>query len=225
MDPAITLPDNPTTPPRIPPTIPPYTPRTPMRLQRSIHSNREAEPTPISEITLASGCSLIVRGVGANKHDSDPVKIMKDAIAETRQANTDLTNVNVIVKPFPNRGEWTTSCYIHLDPSLSTRLGTDAEPHTDLLEIWMVALATYEPKWELVWAPAKAGTDKQMWVQFPDITPSSYPDQDTAKTKIVKWANDKGYLVCSSYYNKGGVVLTLANPGPGFVRGLVVLQG
>jgi hypothetical protein len=184
-------------------------------MNREMSPHAESESTPFGEIILASGCKLIVRGVGANKRNSDTVKIMQDAVSQIQKANPDLASIPVLVKPFPTlRADWTTSCYIHLNPSISLRSDTniETEPRTDLLELWMAALAQYGPKWELAWAPAKPGTDKRMWIRFPEIT-ASYGDQDDARNKIVQWANEKGFTVCSSYFTqKTGVAINLAYP-------------
>jgi hypothetical protein len=51
-----------------------------------------------------------------------------------------------------------------------------------------------------------------MWIRFPEIT-ASYGDQDDARNKIVQWANEKGFTVCSSYFTqKTGVAINLAYP-------------
>jgi hypothetical protein len=76
----------------------------------------------------------------------------------------------------------------------------------------MAALAQFGPKWELAWAPTKPGTDKHMWIRFPEIT-ASYGDQNAARNKIVEWANEKGFTICSSYFTqKTGIVINLAYP-------------
>jgi hypothetical protein len=167
------------------------------------------------EIILASGCKLIIQGVGANKRNSDLVKIVEEAVSKIQKVNPDLASIPVIIKPFPTiRADWTTSCYVHLSPSISPRSDTniEAEPRTDLLAMWMSALAQFGPKWELAWAPVKPGTNKCMWIRFPEIT-ASYGDQDAARNKIVEWANEKGFTVCSSYFTqKTGVAINLAYP-------------
>ena len=89
-------------------------------MNREMSPHAESESTPFGEIILASGCKLIVRGVGANKRNSDPVKIMQDAVSQIQKANPDLASIPVLVKPFPTlRADWTMSCYIHLNPSIS----------------------------------------------------------------------------------------------------------
>ena len=76
----------------------------------------------------------------------------------------------------------------------------------------MAVLAQYDPKWELAWAPMKLGTNKRMWIRFPEIT-TSYGDQDDTRNKIVQWVNEKGFTVCSSYFTqKMGVAINLAFP-------------
>jgi hypothetical protein len=59
--------------------------------------------------------------------------------------------------------------------------------------------------------PPKQGTDKRMNIRFPNIN-SDYGDQDSAKEKIVQWANNKGHLILSAYKNRRGVIINLANP-------------
>jgi hypothetical protein len=190
-------------------TLPPFSPRTPLR-KRAPPSQDSGENgiTPIKDVTLASGASLIVRGVGANKKNSDPVKLMIEAIAKIRTGNQTLTPI--VVKPFnPSRNDWTTTCYIHMDPSISSRTA-ESEPRTDLLQLWMNELAAYDPKWHVAWTPAKPGQDKRMWVRFPDLNDTC--DQEAAKEKALQWAKTNSYTVCNSYFNKGGVTLTLAQP-------------
>jgi hypothetical protein len=180
-------PDPPSTPPRKN-IIPPFTPRPAMKTQMP---------------------SLIIRGIGANTRNSDPLKIVGDAINQIRNTNPDLATIPITINPFsPQHKTWQTSCYVNLTNTSRT---SGTEPRTDLLQLWMNALALYDPKWELGWSPAKQGTDKRMNIRFPDIN-SDYGDQDNAKEKIVQWANEKGYLVLGAYKNKGGVIINLANP-------------
>lgn len=76
----------------------------------------------------------------------------------------------------------------------------------------MAVLTQYDPKWELAWAPTKPGINKRMWIKFPEIT-ASYGDQDNVRTKIIQWANEKGFTVCSFYFTqKTGVAINLAFP-------------
>ena len=51
-----------------------------------------------------------------------------------------------------------------------------------------------------------------MWIRFPEIT-ASYGDQDDIRNRIVQWVNEKGFIVCSSYFTqKMGVTINLAYP-------------
>ena len=186
-----------------------------MWMNREMSPHAESESTPFGKIILASSCKLIVCGIRANKRNPDPIKIMQDAVSQIQKANPNLVSIPVLIKPFPTlRADWTTSCYIHLNPSISLQSDTniETEPWTDFLELWMAMLAQYGPKWELAWAPAKPSTDKQMWIRFPEIT-ASYGDQDDARNKIVQWANEKGFTICSSYFTqKTGITINLAYP-------------
>ena len=59
--------------------LPLFTPKTPMRANGYI-PNRHVT-NDIGDIALAPGCTLIVRGVGAAKRNSDPVKLLEAAVA------------------------------------------------------------------------------------------------------------------------------------------------
>ena len=197
-------PDPPSTPPRKS-IIPLFTPRPAMKTQ----TPRTPGVTPIRDITLAPHPSFIIRGIGANTCNSDPLKIVGNTIIQIRNANPDLATIPISINPFSTQHKtWQTSCYVNL---ANTSITSGTEPRTDLLQLWMNAFMLYDPKWELGWSPAKQGTDKRMNVHFPDIN-SDYGDQDNAKEKIVQWANDKGHLVLGAYKNRGGVIINLANP-------------
>jgi hypothetical protein len=75
----------------------------------------------------------------------------------------------------------------------------------------MTALANHDPKWHIAWAPAKQGTDKHMYVRFPDLNEAS-GKQEPAKEKLLQWAKTKNYPVCQLFANSGGIILSLANP-------------
>lgn len=102
-----------------------------------------------------------------------------------------------------------TMCYIHIEPNAASR-SLETEPRTDLLEMWRVELATYQPKWDVAWTPTKYGQDKRMWIWFLDLI--APVNQVEAKEKVLQWAMDHKLMVCSSYFNKGGVTLTLVAP-------------
>jgi len=73
-----------------------------------------------------------------------------------------LAEIHILVKPFNTRNEWSTTCYVHLDPRLNapTVLDTDTEPRCDLLSLWLMALTSFNADWDVKWTPAKHGTDK-----------------------------------------------------------------
>lgn len=77
----------------------------------------------------------------------------------------------------------------------------------------MTDFADHDPKWHVAWAPAKQGTDKRMYVQFPDLNAAD-GDQEAPKEKLLLWAKLKNYplAVCQSFANAGGVILAFANP-------------
>jgi hypothetical protein len=205
-------PQTPQTPPQKRRTLPPFTPKTPMRANGDIPSRHMA--TDMSDITLAPGCTLIVRGVGAAKQNSDPVKLIDTAILQISKTNSDLADIPLSVKPFSTRGDWSTSCYVQLDSRKipkSTNETDTSEPRSDLLEKWMTALATHDTNWNVAWAPAKQGTDKCMYVRFPDFNSAS-GDQGPPKEKLLQWAKTKNYPVCQSFANPGGIILSFANP-------------
>ena len=206
-------PDNPvnqTPPPKR--ALPPFSPTSPLRAHGRIPTRYM--PAEMNEITLPPGCSLIVRGVGATQRNSDPVKLVQTAIAHISKVDSNLADVPIIVKPFSTRGDWSTSCYVQLDSPRIPKPPNDtdfSEPRGDLLAQWMNALAVYDPKWSIAWAPAKMGTDKRMYVRFPDLNEAS-GNQEAGKEKLLQWAKSKNYPVCHSFANPGGIVMSLANP-------------
>ena len=200
----------PQTPPRKRP-LPPFTPKTPMRINGSI-PNRHAND--ISDVTLAPGCTLIIRGVGAAHRNTDPTKVVETAILKISKDHPDLADIPLSIKPFNTRGDWSTSCYVQLDSRKIPKSADESdasEPRVDLLEKWMIALANYDPKWNVAWTPAKHGSDKRMYVRFPDLNAES-GDQGPPKEKLLQWAKAKGYPVCQSFANPGGIILSFANP-------------
>ncbi|KDR73908.1 hypothetical protein GALMADRAFT_71607 [Galerina marginata CBS 339.88] len=135
---------------------------------------------------------------------------MQTAIAKIRESNPSLAPVTV--KPLSAaRKDWSTSCYIHLNLSNTTR-ASEKEPRVDLLVLWMATLAAHNSNWEVTWTPCKAGSDKRMFIRFLDVTDDSKTGNVAATDKILKWANTKGWTVSNVYPYKGAVFLTLAHP-------------
>ena len=121
-------------------------------------------------VLLPSGCELLVRGPSAGKQGSNPVKIVQTAIDLIRKSDEDLDTIPLVVKPFSIRGDWAPAAYVLLDSHLLNSVpGNSDEPCTDLLDLWKSALTQHDKSWEVVWSPAAHGTDKQMWVRFPDL--------------------------------------------------------
>ncbi|EDR05271.1 uncharacterized protein LACBIDRAFT_329992 [Laccaria bicolor S238N-H82] len=75
--------------------------------------------------------------------------------------------------------------------------------------MWCDALRTFNPNWEVSWAPTIHGTDKQMWIRFPEIR----DEQENMIMKITAHFEKLKTPVCSSFTMKtgaGGVILSLA---------------
>ncbi|EDR10284.1 uncharacterized protein LACBIDRAFT_317023 [Laccaria bicolor S238N-H82] len=130
-------PSLPSTPVRKPPSsLPPFSPRT------ALFSPHALDTISVRDITLATGCELIVQGIGASETNSNAVAILETAIKAIKNMDPSLAEIHILVKPFNTRNEWSTTCHVHLDPCLnvSTVLDTDTEPRCDLLSLWLTAL-------------------------------------------------------------------------------------
>jgi len=127
-----------------------------------------------------------------------------------------LVEIHILVKPFNTCNEWSTTCYVHLDPCLnvSTILDTDAEPRCDLLSLWLMALTSFNADWDVKWTPAKHGANKRSWVPFPEFKDdSTNPSfQSDSRDKLLCWVKSKCLPVCNSFFGKGGVTLQMASP-------------
>ena len=201
--------DPPTTPKRNRP-IPIFSPRPAM--PSSTLLPRSDDPETFLDISLPPGCDLIVRSVGGPDRKADPVQIINAAVQSITKTNEDLADIPVLVHPFPMQGAgWTTSCYVRLDPLFKPKslTGADAEPRCDLLQMWHDALRTFNTDWEVSWAPTVRGTDKRMWIRFPEVR----DDQENVITKITAHLEKFKSPVCSSFAMKtgaSGVILSLA---------------
>ena len=209
------------TPPQTPKRIsaapvPIFSPRQAARLSRNVI--RDANPPDLTDVALAPGCELIIRGVGANKKGGDTVGIVQKSIEEIRASDPQLANIPLNVRKFSNRGPssvWFSSCYIFLAREInpSSFAGSDAEPRVDLLEMWGKALDQKHADWEVAWAPTTAGVDKRMWLRFPELR-EGLPeiDQPNCLKHILEWAENKKYHVCKHFGGKTGITLQLASP-------------
>jgi hypothetical protein len=145
----------------------------------------------MTDIALAPGCTLIIRGVGATNRNSDPVKLVDAVVAQISKKYPNLADIPLTIKPFSTRGDWSTTCYVQLNsrqiPKASDEVES-SEPRSDLLQIWMTVLAEHNPRWNVAWAPAKQGTDKRMYIRFPDLNAAN-GDQEAPKEKLLLWAH------------------------------------
>jgi len=206
----MTTTDPPTTPKRNHPNVPVFSPRPAMPASTLLPRNDD--PDVLLDISLPPGCDLIVRSIGGPDRKSDPVNVVSAAVQSIIKTHEDMADIPVVVHPFPMRGAgWTSSCYVRLDPLFKPKslTGADAEPRCDLLQMWRDALRTFNSDWEVSWAPTVRGTDKQMWIRFPEIR----DDQENMITKITAHFEKLKTPVCSSFAMKtgaGGVILSLA---------------
>jgi len=196
--------------------IPMFTPRRAAAL--SSCAQRDANSPALVDISLAPGCELIIRGVEASKKGGDTVAIVQKSINEIRDCDPQLANIPLNVRKFSHRDPssvWFSSCYVFLAKEFnpSSLAGSEAEPRVDLLEMWGMALDSKHPEWEVAWAPTTAGTDKRMWLRFPDLR-EGLPEVDQPKCikLILEWADKKKYNVCKHFGGKTGITLQLASP-------------
>jgi hypothetical protein len=193
-----------------------FTPRRAAAL--SSCAQRDANSPALVDISLAPGCELIIRGVEASKKGGDTVAIVQKSINEIRDCDPQLANIPLNVRKFSHRDPssvWFSSCYVFLAKEFnpSSLAGSEAEPRVDLLEMWGMALDSKHPEWEVAWAPTTAGTDKRMWLRFPDLR-EGLPEVDQPKCikHILEWADKKKYNVCKHFGGKTGITLQLASP-------------
>lgn len=125
------------------PPIPMFTPRSAARVFNSVHC--DANTPALTDVSLAPGCELIIRGVGAANKGSDTVAIVQKSINEICTSDSQLTNISLLVRKFSHcdpLSVWFSSCYVYLAKEFSplSLSGTAAEPRVDLLEMWGKAL-------------------------------------------------------------------------------------
>ncbi|KAF9033857.1 hypothetical protein BJ165DRAFT_1323736, partial [Panaeolus papilionaceus] len=115
----------------------PFTPHTPMHPRAQPQGEPQAaDNMQIQDVNLPTGTNLIICGIGANKKNSNPVEILTNIVSQMRITNASL--IPIIIKLFSlhNANDWTTTCYVHIDPSILSRTCADSKPRTDLLEQW-----------------------------------------------------------------------------------------
>ena len=127
----------------------------------------------------------------------------------------ELADVPVVVKQFSTRGDWSSTAYIHLDSRSLPKPApvSENEPRTDLLLAWKDALAQFDQAWEVKWIPLTHGRDKRLWIRFGQLKedPKDSNYQEKCRTHLLAWAKIRGYTVTNSYFNAGGVTLSIAD--------------
>ncbi|KAL0562487.1 hypothetical protein V5O48_019600, partial [Marasmius crinis-equi] len=97
----------------------------------------------------------------------DPVAVLTRVVKELSQKYPDdIGAIPVVITPF--RQNHLSSCYLSLHQSVAYDVST-REPRIDLLMLWKKAIEAHADGAEVVFAPAKDGADKRMWVRFPSI--------------------------------------------------------
>ncbi|KAJ6586555.1 hypothetical protein B0H10DRAFT_1961761 [Mycena sp. CBHHK59/15] len=200
------MPDPPKTPPPFRPRAPP-SPSTPFRFN------------PVLARAIPAGNYLILRGVYvANSKVIEPVAIATAKIAEIRTTNASVRNIPIVISLISAR-DTSTSCYAHLDPSMNPA-DPSAEPRTDLLHLWIQALAN--TGWEVTWAPQEA-KDKRSWVRVAGQellkerakdkpTQSEREEEEKVITTTRKVFDDAGYETVGGFKSGLAVTVVLAFP-------------
>jgi hypothetical protein len=120
---------------------------------------------PVKEVSLASGCELIVQGITVPHGQT--VEVLRRAIDKLWKADIVLDGIPLEIKSYLTCGsDWTSTCYLQLDSRFkpTSLSGSGAEPHCDLLDLWQEAIREAHSDWEVGWTPTVHGTDKRMWV-------------------------------------------------------------
>lgn len=105
-------------------------------------------------------------------------------------------------------------CYISLAKEFNPSAGggPNSEPRVDLLNMWGITLDNKHAPWEITWAPTVAGTNKHMWVRFPDLQLTNKEEQDKLQKIIVDWVEKQKMNVCKSFGGRTGITIVLADP-------------
>ncbi|KAJ7671023.1 hypothetical protein B0H17DRAFT_1141662 [Mycena rosella] len=175
-------------------------PKTPPPFRKraiQIHDSPLPPVTPaksdiLENVILPKGNKLIVRGAyipDAVTHN--PVALFKASVDKLSRVDPFLESALVTVIPFSDRFANSAVTYIVLHPSL-TPLDPDTEPRCDLLEDWKTALQDENPTWEVTWAPAAEGWDRQMWTRYPALVPelTRKMGKEPSKDEIIKCLSD-----------------------------------
>ncbi|KAJ6614765.1 hypothetical protein B0H10DRAFT_2221013 [Mycena sp. CBHHK59/15] len=106
--------------------------------------------------------------------------------------------------------------YLRLAQSLVS-LDPKAEPHTDLLHLWIEPLAALG--WAVHWAPQIEEKDKRMWVRVGDMfdeplveTADARKKYDKVITRLHAHFDSSGLQTVNSFRSCSGVIITFALP-------------
>ncbi|KAJ6631045.1 hypothetical protein B0H10DRAFT_1938611 [Mycena sp. CBHHK59/15] len=129
--------------------------------------------------------------------------------------NTSVQDIPVVVSPFSTR-DVSTSCYLHLHPSLISP-DPKAEPRTDLLNYWIAAFDG--TGWEVKWAPQIEGKDKRMWLHVADVFEGPTDDSTEGRKRNDKMMNQvralfdaAGFQTVNGFKSGNGIIVTFALP-------------
>jgi hypothetical protein len=134
-----------------------------------------------------------------------PVKLVRKAIADICSSDDGNSLSEITLDLIPGGRPQDTHCasvYMELSQEIKT---LDSLPRPDLLADWKIALAKYQPTWDVVWAPQKKGKDRRMTVRFrvaesKDLVPANAAD------KIRAHLETKGHRTIGGYVSFGGLV-------------------
>ncbi|KAJ6597349.1 hypothetical protein B0H10DRAFT_2232158 [Mycena sp. CBHHK59/15] len=126
----------------------------------------------------------------ADENTHDPVKLIKASI-DRLKVDPVLETIPIVAIPFSDRFPNQATAYVGLHLSLNSP-DPDDEPRCDLLDLWKKALQDANQTWEVAWAPATEGTDKQMWTRYPTLVLdlARKLDREPTKDEIVKCLQD-----------------------------------
>ena len=135
----------------------------------------------------------------------NPVALVKEAIDEISRTDEgkELAEITLDVLPGGRpQDPHCSSAYIELTKDIKL---LDPLPRPDLLTDWQVALTTYRPMWQTVWAPQKKGKDRRMIVRF-RAAESKEKVPLFAVDKIRAFLNSKGHKTTGGYVSFNGLV-------------------
>ena len=161
----------------------------------------------------ASGMFLLIRNVlPQNKTGfAKPAELVNNAIAEILKTDDgkELSDIPIVVVPDGRpQDTHSSSAYLELAQEIRT---IDPLPRPNLLMDWQIALAKFQPSWEVVWALQKKGKDRRMTVRF-RVADSKEKVPSNATDKIRSHLESKGHRTIGGYISYNGLVdVTMAD--------------